>query len=204
MSGGHRRATQGCMLPSGSHGLFHQKQGARFAGPLGTECRYPSLSGVSHARSAESIPRIILRVRSSLTRCNPWRIGVEGPSARIPLIAYIGTFPKKSVCRSPGPSGRPSTTLAAGAGPGARSRSSNTTSRISTIGLFSLPSHTRPEGVGAGGLPVRRCRRSLTGLGTGVRLFRQFAYLGLEFISRFGAVGVSNPQRHPGYPFFRR
>ena len=42
-------------------------------------------------------PKIILHVRSSLTRCNPWWIGVGRPSARIPLIAYIGTFTKEGV-----------------------------------------------------------------------------------------------------------
>ena len=34
----------------------------------------------------------------------------------------------------------------------------------------------------------------------GRRLLQRLTYLGLEFMSRFGTVGVSNPRRHPGYP----
>ena len=99
--------------------------------------------------------KIILQVPSSLTRCKSWWIGVEGPSTRIPLMACIGTSPKKSECRSPKTSGRPSTTLAAGADPQAQRRGSDPMAVSASLwavrtghASLQVPRHPVPEYAG--------------------------------------------------------
>ena len=135
MPGGHRRATQGCMLPSGSHGLFHQEQGARFAGR-------PRTSAVTQASQGypEGLPGLSMQDQRRVSQDNlacsfvldqVWR---DHPRETHSWLT-LAPSPRKAYAGVRELLGDPVRLLLLEAGPGARSRSSSTTSRKSPIGL---------------------------------------------------------------------